>query len=103
MNFFPNKNIFENILSGCCTILSFVLIFLEFRTFFSKPTSTEQTTTGLSFRLAPQVIFCLQPAFNLETLHQLGFTGNDQNIDKVVTEGKLQQLKVTILSPKLDI
>ena len=54
MNLFPNKNILENILCGCCTILAFVLIFLEFRTFIAKPTSTEQTTTGLTFRLAPQ-------------------------------------------------
>ena len=80
MNVSPN--IFENklsfTLSGCCTILAFVLIFLEFRTFFAKPTSIEQTTTGLNFRLAPQVMFCLQPAFNMETLHHLGFNGISQ-------------------------
>ena len=82
MNLFPNKNLFENkltlTLSGCCTILAFVLIFLEFKTFFAKPTSIEQTTTGLNFRLAPQVLFCLQPAFNMETLHHLGFNGKER-------------------------
>ena len=95
MDLFQDKNIFENILSGCCTVLAFVLIFLEFRTFISKPTSIEQTTTGLNIRLAPQAIFCLQPAFDMETLHALGFSGNDKNIEKLVRKVKRQKLKIT--------
>ena len=84
------KHLFDNILktkairpnliyalNGCSVGLAFVLIFLELQTFFiKKPTSTEQTTTGLNFRIAPQILFCLQPAFRLEVLNSLGYNGN---------------------------
>ena len=79
-NILKTKAIGQNLiyaLNGCCVVLAFVLIFLELQTFFiKKPTSTEQTTTGLNFRIAPQILFCLQPAFRLEVLNSLGYNGN---------------------------
>ena len=74
----PHKTmkVSEKISSFICTVLALVLIVLELRTFFVvKPTSTEQTTTALTFRLAPQIIFCPQPAFPLETINLLGYEG----------------------------
>ena len=79
-NILKTKAIGQNLiyaLNGCSVGLAFVLIFLELQTFFiKKPTSTEQTTTGLNFRIAPQILFCLQPAFRLEVLNSLGYNGN---------------------------
>ena len=64
------------ILNGSCVLLAFVLIYLELQTFLiQKPTSTEQTTTELNFKIAPQILFCLQPAFRLEILNNLGYNG----------------------------
>ena len=87
------KHLFDNILktkairpnliyalNGCSVGLAFVLIFLELQTFLiKKPTSTEQTTRDLNFRIAPQILFCLQPAFKLETLNSLGYNGKRRN------------------------
>ena len=86
------KHLFDNILktkairpnliyalNGCSVGLAFVLIFLELQTFLiKKPTSTEQTTRDLNFRIAPQILFCLQPAFKLETLNSLGYNGKKE-------------------------
>ena len=78
-NILKTKEIGQNLiyaLNGCSVGLAFVLIFLELQTFFiKKPTSTEQTTTDLNFRIAPQILFCLQPAFRLEVLNNLGYNG----------------------------
>ena len=61
-----------------CVVLAFVLIFLEFQTFLiKKPTSTEQTTADLSFKIAPEILFCLQPAFKLDILNKLGYNGRN--------------------------
>ena len=59
-----------------CVVLALVLILLELQTFLiKKPTSTEQTTTDLNFKIAPEIMFCLQPAFKLEVLNKLGYNG----------------------------
>ena len=83
-NILKTKAIRQNLiyaLNGCSVGLAFVLIFLELQTFFiKKPTSTEQTTTDLNFRIAPQILFCLQPAFRLEVLNRLGYNG--QTVDR---------------------
>ena len=42
-----------------------------------KPTSTEQTTADLSFKIAPEILFCLQPAFKLDILNKLGYNGRN--------------------------
>ena len=78
-NILTTKAIRQNLiyaLNGCSVGLAFVLIFLELQTFLiKKPTSTEQTTTDLNFRIAPQILFCLQPAFKLEVLNSIGYNG----------------------------
>ena len=63
-------------LNFLCVILALVLILLELHTFLvKKPTSTEQTTTDLDFKIAPEILFCLQPAFQLDALNKLGYNG----------------------------
>ena len=78
-NILKTKSIRQNLiyaLNSCSVGLALVLIFLELRTFLiKKPTSTEQTTTDLNFRIAPEILFCLQPAFKLDVLNSLGYNG----------------------------
>ena len=63
-------------LNFLCVILALVLILLELHTFLvKKPTSTQQTTTDLDFKIAPEILFCLQPAFQLDALNKLGYNG----------------------------
>ena len=57
-----------------CTILTVLLICQELYTFsIVKPTTTSNEERGLQTTDLPDVVFCLEPAFDLETLNQFGY------------------------------
>ena len=51
------------------------LIVKEFYLFFQKPTNFEESSTEMDFLFVPNMVFCPEPAFDLESMKSLGFTG----------------------------
>ena len=41
----------------------------------TKPTSVDKTTTNMKFSLAPEMLICPQPAFDLISLNKLNYSG----------------------------
>ena len=51
------------------------LIGEELYLFFKKPTNFEESSAEIDFRFVPNVVFCPEPAFDLDIMQSLGFTG----------------------------
>ena len=64
------------------TILNWIFagfgIFLigeELLLFFKRPTNFEESSTKMDFSFVPNIVFCPEPAFDLEIMQNLGYTG----------------------------
>ena len=51
------------------------LIIKEFYLYFQRPTNFEESSTKMDFLFLPNMVFCPDPAFDLETMQRLGYTG----------------------------
>ena len=51
------------------------LIVKEFFLFFKRPTNFEESSTGMDFLFVPNMVFCPEPAFDLEIMQSFGYTG----------------------------
>ena len=64
----------KSLFTSICTILTVLLICQELYTFsFVKPTTTSNEEKELETTDLPDVVFCLEPAFDLENLTQYGY------------------------------
>ena len=51
------------------------LIVEELYLFFKRPTNFEERSTKMDFLFVPNMVFCPEPAFDLEVMQSLGYTG----------------------------
>ena len=51
------------------------LIGEELLLFFKRPTNFEESSTKMDFSFVPNMVFCPEPAFDLEIMQNLGYTG----------------------------
>ena len=69
-------DILVNLLKAVTVILAAILMANEIYNYLViQPTSVDKTTTRMKFSLAPEILFCPQPAFDLQNLNKLNYGG----------------------------